>query len=512
MSVVQTGKSFTYDVAIPPTQPPGLYWYHPHVHHVADNQVMGGATGVIVIEGIEKINPEVAGLPEQIIVLRDYFRGYNPVTGVDTAVNPVAFRDLSVNFIGVPYPDYETVPMAVQPNERQFWRIANSASFTEVNLTLTYDGVPQRFSVVALDGVTVGNGMEAASFNVTSIFIATGGRVEIVVTTPPLGVTGVLATTFVNMQDSKIENPYRPLITLTPSLSATTDVTIPELHTHQDDYIETVRGIHAVLNYTQRLPSDLLKNTHVNRTRHLYFTQDLTDDYDPSFWITESGHEKKLFNISNPAAITVTQGTTEDWIIENRAAENHDFHIHQMHFVLLQRDGVDVSANEQQYYDVINIPHCSALETLPFVEDGGCPSVKVRVDFTGDVVGKFVYHCHVLYHEDHGMMAVIQVVPCPEGATYCRDVDTEGNDSDEKHTTFLIAIGVLAGLVGLLLIGLVVGVVLYYGAVAEKSAASPPATVTPPKSTTAHPAPAAVPRVANRAPVTVDEGSELSEV
>jgi hypothetical protein len=100
------------------------------------------------------------------------------------------------------------------------------------------------------------------------------------------------------------------------------------------------------------------------------------------------------------------------------------------------------------------------------------------VDFTGDVVGKFVYHCHVLYHEDHGMMAVVQVVPCPEGATYCRDVSaSSGSDSEgeggDKHTMLIIAVGVLAGLVGLLIIAGVVGVAYCFDTSSAKFSSLP---------------------------------------
>jgi FtsP/CotA-like multicopper oxidase with cupredoxin domain len=95
----------------------------------------------------------------------------------------------------------------------------------------------------------------------------------------------------------------------------------------------------------------------------------------------------------------------EDWTIENRAMENHEFHIHQIHFLLLARNGAAVPAAEAQYYDTVQVPFWSG--TAPY------PSVKVRMDFRGPVVGDFVYHCHILGHEDAGMMAIIRVTPAP---------------------------------------------------------------------------------------------------
>jgi hypothetical protein len=108
-----------------------------------------------------------------------------------------------------------------------------------------------------------------------------------------------------------------------------------------------------------------------------------------------------LFSPDNPPAIVTTQGAVEDWTIENRALENHEFHIHQIHFLLLEQNGVPV--NNGQYLDTIQMPYWSG--TGPY------PSVKVRMDFRGPLIGDFVYHCHILGHEDAGMMAIIRVKP-----------------------------------------------------------------------------------------------------
>ena len=93
----------------------------------------------------------------------------------------------------------------------------------------------------------------------------------------------------------------------------------------------------------------------------------------------------------------------EDWTIQNRSQENHAFHMHQIHFLLLEQDGVPVSADRRQFLDMIQVPYWSG--TGPY------PSVKVRIDLRGMDIGDFVYHCHILGHEDAGMMATIRVLP-----------------------------------------------------------------------------------------------------
>jgi FtsP/CotA-like multicopper oxidase with cupredoxin domain len=139
--------------------------------------------------------------------------------------------------------------------------------------------------------------------------------------------------------------------------------------------------------------------------RKLYFSEVLSDPSDPNsptnFFITVDGQTPVLFDPSNPPAIVTTQGAVEDWTIENRALENHEFHMHQIHFLVLEQNGKSVDLG--QYLDTVQVPYWSG--TGPY------PSVKLRMDFRGPVVGDFVYHCHILGHEDSGMMAIIRVLP-----------------------------------------------------------------------------------------------------
>ena len=69
---IQPGDApFEYRFHIPADQPPGLYWYHPHLHGFSRAQVVGGASGALIVEGIENANREAAGLPERVLVIRD---------------------------------------------------------------------------------------------------------------------------------------------------------------------------------------------------------------------------------------------------------------------------------------------------------------------------------------------------------------------------------------------------------------------------------------------------------
>jgi FtsP/CotA-like multicopper oxidase with cupredoxin domain len=140
--------------------------------------------------------------------------------------------------------------------------------------------------------------------------------------------------------------------------------------------------------------------------RQLYFSEtgpSLDPDSKQTFFITVFGQPQVAFNPNNPPAIITTQGSVEDWMIQNRSMENHEFHLHQTHFLLMAENGVPVPAAQQQFLDMIQIPYWSG--------SGDYPNVTIRVDFRGPDVGDFVYHCHILGHEDNGMMAIIRVLP-----------------------------------------------------------------------------------------------------
>ena len=71
-TMIQPGDSpFEYRFRIPADESPGLYWYHPHVHGFTNPQVLGGASGALIVEGIERTNGELAGLPDRTFVIRD---------------------------------------------------------------------------------------------------------------------------------------------------------------------------------------------------------------------------------------------------------------------------------------------------------------------------------------------------------------------------------------------------------------------------------------------------------
>jgi len=146
----------------------------------------------------------------------------------------------------------------------------------------------------------------------------------------------------------------------------------------------------------------------------LYFSEKLEDPNNPNsattFYITVEGQTPTPYDPRSSApSIVAKQGDVEDWIIENRSSELHAFHIHQIHFQLIDWSGVPI--NEPFLRDTVNVPYFNE-RTLQY------PSVRLRMDFRDpNTVGAFVYHCHLLEHEDNGMMALIQVVPSDKASS-----------------------------------------------------------------------------------------------
>jgi FtsP/CotA-like multicopper oxidase with cupredoxin domain len=98
---------------------------------------------------------------------------------------------------------------------------------------------------------------------------------------------------------------------------------------------------------------------------------------------------------------TVTIGDVEEWTLRNVTGERHVFHIHQTDFLVTEQEGA--ALDYKGLRDVIDIPQ---------QRNGKPGEVKIIVPFLRpNIAGKFVYHCHILEHEDNGMMANIVVLP-----------------------------------------------------------------------------------------------------
>lgn len=388
------GTAFEYRFNIPPAQAPGLYWYHPHPHGFSEAQVLGGASGALIVDGIESVKPDVAGLPERILVLRDQAIPGMAQDDADAA-GPQPAKDISINFVGVLYPENRPAAMVGKPGQREFWRVLNAAADTYFDLQIRTGASlheirdPLPIELVAMDGAPAGGDSVSRR---TDVLLPPGARAEFLLTTPAEGVFAQVVTLPYDTGTGGESTPYRVIANFFSSRQA------PEAPSRMSA---------AAASAPPRKFEDLT-GIAPSRIRRLYFSETRSNPNDPKspvdYFITLDGKLPKAFdmNFIKPD-ITVQQGSVEDWIIENRALESHVFHIHQIHFQVLERDGKMVT--EPFLRDTVDLPYWDG-------KNPRYPSVKLRMDFRDpNIVGTFLFHCHILEHEDGGMMGSIRVTP-----------------------------------------------------------------------------------------------------
>jgi FtsP/CotA-like multicopper oxidase with cupredoxin domain len=407
-TIINANETFLYDVAFPDNEPPGLYWYHPHIHGIAEHALQGGAAGAIVVEGIEDVQPAVSELHERILLVRD-----QQVPGNPPPMGNIPSWDVTLNYVPVTSPtdpnadNFVPAILQMEAGDREFLRVSNSSSDTILDLQYVFDGQAQTMQIVAIDGVAVysqdGTG-QGGSIGVKHFVLAPAARVEFIVSAPPRSVQlAQLVTLGINTGPLGDNDPQRPLATIqlvdyAPSIGA--DGVVP--------------AFKSVSTKSQRFAG--LASAPIAARRTVYFDENCPPIPDPNnpctpnkFFMAVVGKPEHIFDPTLPPDIVSEQGTVEEWTIENRAGENHEFHFHQLHFLVKSQNNFKINGSVEspaltgQYLDMIQVPYWDGNPDHPY------PSVTARIDFRGKDIGDFVFHCHILNHEDLGMMNIIRV-------------------------------------------------------------------------------------------------------
>src|SRR5271154_5356428 len=321
-TLINSGQTFTYNVHFPTNEPPGLYWYHPHVHGIAEAALQGGASGAIIVEGIENLQPSVAKLPERVLIIRD-----QTVAGNLTPGGAVPAWDVTLNYIPIAYPALTPAVIRMQNGAQEFWRVLNGSADTILDLQVLFDGTPQTMFLVGLDGVPVGSQdstRQSTLIPVTSLRLPPASRMEFMITGPSAAVKSAkFITQAINTGPDGDNDTARPLATITGGAAASGTSVVPDT---------------SGPPWKPRFPH--LETETVTAQRKLYFSENSTQT---SFFITVNGQTPKVFSPNNPPAVITTQGSVEDWTIENRAQENHEFHFHQIHFLVMAQNNFQIN-------------------------------------------------------------------------------------------------------------------------------------------------------------------------
>jgi suppressor of ftsI len=396
MRAASPGQSIAYDVRIARTQPPGLYWYHPHVHGSTYWQITSGMSGALIVEGMQSHLPALAHMRERILVLRNE-QTEADIDGIPIVARPAALRDYVLagrrragrltaidddDAAGLPcapldgmqttVDDSSTATFGIDPGERQFFRVVNASAGRYYDLHV--DG--ENLQLVAIDGTPLDAAPGAPAVRRVSHYVlAPAARVEFVIT--GLARPTVLRSNCFTAGDAGDRDPPVTLAALRP-----------DGHQPAGSAIDAdADGVRPLPYVVAALPAPVAE-------RHVDFTEDPN-----GFYINH--HRYKM---GEPPSMTAHSGTVERWTIRNFTSEVHDFHIHQVHFLVESIDGHPLP---QPYWaDTVTVP------VAEFPHHGAVPgSAVVMMDFRNPVIrGTFLYHCHILDHEDGGMMAAIRVL------------------------------------------------------------------------------------------------------
>jgi len=367
--IASPGETLHYSVQVPPQQPPGLYWYHTHSHGESYTQDLDGMSGAIVVEGIDRYVPEVLHMRERILVLRDLVLPSDPAER-KTVMESVAMqtsqcgtapedpeRAFTVNGILRPKID-------IAPGKRQFWRIVNASPDRYADLELD----SELLDVVALDGMPLAYHDPAIrKRSMSHVLLPPAGRVEAIVTGPQADLHTALRS---RCFDSGPDGDSNPAMVLADVVSV------------QPSSVE-VRPAHGEAPVYAAFPSTVLKRVEASEPQ---FVVTFTEDKQ-GFYING-----QKFEMNAVPMLTVDVGSLQHWRVMNPTREVHPFHIHQVHF-LVYRVGEN-RVKDPIWLDTVNVPYGS--------------SVDLIMDFTDPIIrGMSLFHCHLLSHEDKGMMAKI---------------------------------------------------------------------------------------------------------
>jgi FtsP/CotA-like multicopper oxidase with cupredoxin domain len=447
-----------YEIAVPDDHPAGLYWYHTHYHGESEAQTLLGLSGAIVIENADDDARRQDGVADRILIVRDHpvpepehaaakpakagapgmtEAAITPPAGAGAAASGTAAgapqcafgkcintaaqvqctapeeREqetfLSVNGITIAdagNPAGSVPEISLGARREELWRLVNAAADTYVRLHLVdidssgnVQTVP--IEVAGLDGVPFADASGRATTQTSTqpIMVPSGGRIEFYVKldAPAASHRVVLRSEAVDMGCAGDLMPARDLLTVkidpdgSGAVSRQGSVARPTTLQSVDD-----------------IPSG---NTPVRRRTFAFAEYQRAKDSKTDFYITEVSRPDAVIAPypmdGRPASVVeVEPNSVEEWTILNFTHELHDFHIHQLHFRVLESDD---KLAEGRMLDTINVP--VALPDSNWSPDDPVTPGRVRLllRFDPNIAGEFVFHCHILSHEDKGMMGLIRV-------------------------------------------------------------------------------------------------------
>ena len=437
-------REFVYHYRIAQTMPAGLYWYHPHVHGEVQAQMLMGLSGALIVEGPTDDARRAAGIEDRVFVVRQSqdLDAQAPAAASDAAgsggeqpaVKPHGKKrhaageqvdtademacssntgtdELTLNGAVVldgEAKDTDLAHLEIGAGRKQLWRVLNAATDSFLDLALIDEaGKPLPIAIAARDSVPLSNdagNLLPAESTIEAQLVPPAGRLEFYVDAPAAGHKAYLVSHAVDTGCAGDKVPARRLAYLTsvapPQPAAAVATQLPATPVAAGPVPGPFNGILARKTDRQRVLA-FAEYPHPG-------SDDLNDFY---IFERKPGAVLRPFEMGAEPAITVSAGTTEEWVIENWTNELHAFHIHQVHFRVLEVDGKVRKTPE--LLDVMTVPAARAKSGDVTKAAGPVVPGKIRIKlyFPPELAGDIPFHCHLVDHEDSGMMGVVRVLP-----------------------------------------------------------------------------------------------------
>jgi len=399
LRVVKPGETALYEFSIPKNSA-GTYWYHPHHHGNVNTQLFAGLAGSIVVDGGLNPVPELRDIPDYLIALQDLdvdAAGKIPLLNYQDWMNGREGSLVLVN--GSIDPTFETDAGLIR------LRLVNQSSARYYNLQL--EGHPM--TVIATDG-----GFVNTPYPVETLLITPGERYEVLVNFKQIRDVGLVNLPYPR---GRIGIDTMGMGGMMGGNSGMNGMGSSDRRSGMPNHMQSDRSMGGIDAYSNMPGMDnmrtqatgegrimTLKFTGAHKTATLPPRINSIQALNPqavaqkrSIKFTEvmqrlsfSFNDKKF----DPKRVDIRAklGTVELWDLVNDSDMDHPFHLHTNSFQIYTRNGKPEA--QPTWKDVVNV---KPKET-----------VQILVPFT-DFAGITVYHCHILEHEERGMMGVIEM-------------------------------------------------------------------------------------------------------
>lgn len=353
---IDPGTGSDYEIRVPSDHPAGTFWYHPHHHGTVADQIFAGLAGALLVE--DGVNLPVTA--DRVLLVTDTtLDGDGHVVPADAMTRMQGREGDLVLVNGQHQPVLD-----VSAGSMERWRVINGC--VSRVLVLRLDG--HQLTQIALDGRFL-----AAPVDRDLVVLAPGNRADVIVRPTAAGRFPLLAV------------PYdRGSVAMMGSMGSTGGPRGPvNLATLA---VTGVAGTPPPL--PAALPAPTTPQGPVTGQRRLILAMGMGPGMGMGMAFTIDG---RTFDPGRDDQ-TVTLGATEEWTVVNNSPMDHPFHLHAWPFHVMDA--------------TIGTPPAAILQDVVLVRAYG--QVRLRVPFTGHS-GRSVYHCHILDHEDLGMMGTVNV-------------------------------------------------------------------------------------------------------